>query len=231
VPGEVAVPLAGMAHGAAGIALALLRVSRLAGDARFRTTALFAIAYERTLFSQAAGNWVDLRGHRDPGGSRQPQKYMTGWCHGAPGIGLARIHSLNHLNRTATRAARAEIEIAIKTTVAEGFGGNHCLCHGDLGNLELLLEASAPSLALPGRNWQKIANERTVAVLQGIESKGYICGTPLCVETPGLMTGLAGIGFGLLRAAEPTRVPSVLALQSPLREQPRAEPDMAHYYG
>jgi hypothetical protein len=29
------------------------------------------------------------------------------------------------------------------------------------------------------------------------------------------MTGLAGIGFGLLRLAEPRRTPSVLALESP----------------
>jgi Lanthionine synthetase C-like protein len=37
----------------------------------------------------------------------------------------------------------------------------------------------------------------------------------LGVESPGLMTGLAGIGYGLLRLAEPTRVPSVLVLTPP----------------
>jgi hypothetical protein len=39
----------------------------------------------------------------------------------------------------------------------------------------------------------------------------------LAVETPGLMTGLAGIGYGLLRLAVPTRVPSVLVLEGPVR--------------
>jgi lantibiotic modifying enzyme len=37
------------------------------------------------------------------------------------------------------------------------------------------------------------------------------------VETPGLMTGVAGIGYGLLRLAAPLRVPSVLALAPPVR--------------
>jgi hypothetical protein len=35
------------------------------------------------------------------------------------------------------------------------------------------------------------------------------------VESPGLMTGLAGIGYALLRLAEPHRVPSVLGLAPP----------------
>jgi hypothetical protein len=35
------------------------------------------------------------------------------------------------------------------------------------------------------------------------------------VESPGLMTGLAGIGYGLLRAADPECVPSVLTLSPP----------------
>ena len=39
---------------------------------------------------------------------------------------------------------------------------------------------------------------------------------PLGVETPGLMTGLAGIGYGLLRLAAPERVPNVLGLAAPV---------------
>jgi hypothetical protein len=36
------------------------------------------------------------------------------------------------------------------------------------------------------------------------------------VETPGLMIGLAGIGYGLLRLARPNDVPSVLQLAAPM---------------
>ncbi|MFF4618758.1 hypothetical protein [Nonomuraea jabiensis] len=35
------------------------------------------------------------------------------------------------------------------------------------------------------------------------------------VQVPGLMTGLAGIGYGMLRAARPDRVPAVIALERP----------------
>jgi lantibiotic modifying enzyme len=38
---------------------------------------------------------------------------------------------------------------------------------------------------------------------------------PLGVETPGLMTGLAGIGYQLLRLAAPDIIPSVLVLEPP----------------
>jgi hypothetical protein len=44
---------------------------------------------------------------------------------------------------------------------------------------------------------------------------GWVTGVPLGVETPGLMTGLAGIGYELLRLAAPERVPSVLLLAPP----------------
>jgi lantibiotic modifying enzyme len=48
-----------------------------------------------------------------------------------------------------------------------------------------------------------------------IDRHGPLCATPGGVETPGLMLGLAGIGYGLLRLADPDRVPSVLALEAP----------------
>jgi lantibiotic modifying enzyme len=51
-------------------------------------------------------------------------------------------------------------------------------------------------------------------ILRAIEQRGWRCGVPLHVETPGLMMGLAGIGDGLLRVAEP-RLPSILMLQAP----------------
>jgi lantibiotic modifying enzyme len=37
---------------------------------------------------------------------------------------------------------------------------------------------------------------------------------PLGVESPGLMTGISGIGYALLRFVNPSRVPSILALES-----------------
>jgi lantibiotic modifying enzyme len=98
----------------------------------------------------------------------------------------------------------AEIAQAVETTLAQGFGANHSLCHGDLGSLDLLLAAGCAEAAERGR-----------AVLDGIGAHGWLCGTPRHAETPGLLNGLAGIGYGLLRAADPAGVPSVLMLEPP----------------
>lgn len=52
-------------------------------------------------------------------------------------------------------------------------------------------------------------------LLDSIENAGSVMHTPLNIETPGLMTGLAGIEYELLRLAKPGRVPSVLQLAPP----------------
>lgn len=134
---------------------------------------------------------------------------MTVWCHGAPGIGLARLCCLPHLDDA---EIRSEINTALKTTLTHGFGFNHSLCHGDLGNLELLLQASQ---TLDDPQWKTQVDRLAAIILESIDKHGWLCGVPLGVETPSLMTGLAGIGYGLLRLAEPTRVPSILVLAPP----------------
>ena len=129
--------LAGMAHGNAGIAMALVHLWRATGASRFKVGADEALAYERSLFSAEAANWPDLR-PRD-GASTGDPRFMTAWCHGSPGIGLARLRSL--AIAPDERSAQ-EIQIATRTVLEQGAVRSHCLCHGELGNLELLLEAT-----------------------------------------------------------------------------------------
>jgi type 2 lantibiotic biosynthesis protein LanM len=204
-------PLSGFSHGTAGLAWALLELASLTGEQRFQTTALAAIEYERSLFCPEVGNWSDLRNFADTVLADKDSHYTckTAWCHGAPGIGLARLRSLPHVDDA---ESRAEINTALKTTMACGFGYNHSLCHGDLGNLELLLQASQ---TLNDPQWKTQVDRLAAIILESIEKHGWLCGVPLKVETPGLMNGLAGIGYGLLRLAEPTQVPSILVLESP----------------
>jgi lantibiotic modifying enzyme len=132
---------------------------------------------------------------------------MTTWCHGAPGIGLGRLQMLRHIDDA---ESRTEIETAVKTTRAAGFGGNHSLCHGELGNLELLLQAG---LAFKDEAMLEQAYRIAAHALDEVGVGGWRCGVPLGIETPGLMLGLAGIGYGFLRLAEPYAVPSVLVLE------------------
>ncbi|GAA4010901.1 type 2 lanthipeptide synthetase LanM family protein [Allokutzneria multivorans] len=200
-------PLAGFSHGASGVAHALLRLFRVTRDDRYLHAASQAFDYEQSVFSPSEANWPDLRAVADV-------SFITAWCHGAPGVGLARAHALDVLPEV-----RAELDIAVATTTANGLDLNHSLCHGSLGNLELLLR-SARVLA------DDAVLERTYriagGVLDDLAANGWACGVPGGVETPGLMNGLAGIGLGLLRLGAPDQVPAVLTLCPP--EFSRASP-------
>ena len=197
-------PLTGFSHGAAGIAWALLKLAAWSGDARFRESAESAIAYERSTFVAEEANWPDYR--RWPGVDESDPRFMVAWCHGAPGIGLGRADSLQYLD---DRETREEIRIALRKTVESDFGRNHCLCHGDLGNVDILLHAAQ---CVDDSCWSEIGKRLASETLATIAERGCLCDTQGSLGSPGLMTGLAGIGYGLLRLACPERVPSVLVL-------------------
>lgn len=199
-------PLTGFSHGVAGIAYALLQLATFSGEERFQKAAIFAMNYENNLFSKKVKNWPDLR-------IEQPGKtfYSWGWSHGAPGIGLGRLHSLRYLDNA---DIRADIQVALETTKTRGFGYNHTLCTGDLGNLELLDTYQRLFKFSQGRSEiHQIAG----SILASIEQRGWICDIPLGVESLGLMKGIAGIGYGFLRLAAPDRIPSILILAPPSR--------------
>ncbi|MGB9181378.1 MAG: type 2 lanthipeptide synthetase LanM family protein [Pyrinomonadaceae bacterium] len=208
-------PLTGYSHGTAGMALALLKMAAVTGDERYRESALAAMAYERSLLSPEESNWPDFR-ILDKTAEEMTGKhdFMLAWCHGAPGIGLARLESLDQIDDS---AIHLEINSALRATMNKGFGLNHCLCHGDLGNIELLLQARERLNDSEVSEVDDFINLTTASIVESINRYGWICGVPMGIETPGLMSGLAGIGYGLLRLAEPARVPSLLTLAPPIK--------------
>ncbi|MBN1139474.1 MAG: type 2 lantipeptide synthetase LanM [Anaerolineae bacterium] len=199
-----ATPVSGLSHGLAGIAYALLRLFQVTGQEPLRQAALEGIAFERQLFSAAAGNW---QAFDSTPASRQPV-FWTNYCHGAPGIGLAR---LGGLARSAdTPDIREEIAVAVQTTAAMSLDGLDFLCCGNFGRLELLLTAG-PRLEQP----ELIALARRQAAR--LVARQARCGgfrlfedLPPRVVNPGLFRGIAGIGYELLRLAAPERWPNLL---------------------
>lgn len=177
----------GFAHGTPGIAWALLELGNITNEERFRQ-----VANSLALSTQ-----------------KQENDLIT-WCNGVPGVGLA---NLRFLQDGEGGQMLAEVKDAIEIVLKRGFGLNHCLCHGDLGNLEFLLQARD---ILNVNQWDAEIDRIAAMILESIDKYGWLCGVPLGVETPGLMTGIAGIGYGLLRLAEPQRIPSVLVLAPPL---------------
>jgi type 2 lantibiotic biosynthesis protein LanM len=209
-------PLAGMSHGVAGIALALLRLSAICGDERFRAAALAGIAYERSLFSPQDGNWRDLREGADE--QHGALRSVSAWCHGAAGIGLARIAGLPLLDDA---AVRDEIAVALQATFDDPLTplrDNHSLCHGALGNLEFLRAAAAIVGNTPeNASAREQVSRLTAETLRSVQEDGWLYGSSPGSEPLGLMVGLAGIGYGLLRLAAPGRLANVLTLE-PLPE-------------
>ena len=209
LPGVSELPLTGFSHGTAGIAWALAHLAQATGDERFRSAAEGALKYERSWFAPDVGSWPDLRESRHIGDTGDGLAFPYAWCHGAPGIGLGRIATLPYLDDP---EILGEIRTAARATLAEGFGFNHSLCHGDLGNLELVREAGR---VLGDEDLGNKAERIAGRILAQIEQDGPRCGASIQNEIPGLLTGLAGIGYGLLRAARPDQVPSVLLLETP----------------
>jgi lantibiotic modifying enzyme len=202
--------LGGFSHGTAGMAYSLLRLAAASGEDRFRQCALQALAHDRSLFVPELDNWADLRVFPSRPPAAEPTS-MVAWCHGAPGIGLARLGALDQMDDDRTRG---EIDAALRATIGYGFDINHCLCHGALGNAELLITA-ARVLGRPSD--QEALDRATARIVGSLEANGPVTGVPLGVETPGFMTGLAGIGYQLLRLAAPDTVPSALLLAAPCR--------------
>jgi type 2 lantibiotic biosynthesis protein LanM len=189
--------LTGLSHGASGIALALFRIASITRESACRETAEAALRFERFHFNCSAGEWADLQ-------LDSSRKARVDWCHGAPGIGLARLGMRPFVEGS---EIAADVEAALSTTCKRGFGRSHCLCHGDLGNALFLHEAGS---ALLRPDLMELAGRRAADCLR---STDWHCGTPRAIETPSFMLGWSGMGYALLRLAAPEKVPFLLTLR------------------
>lgn len=203
-------PLTGFSHGAAGIAYALLRLYSVTNDSRYREAALEGIAYERSVFSQAQSNWPDLRDFNPANNFIFPVQ----WCHGAAGIGLGRIGSMEILP---TDVLEQDLQVALKTTEQQGIKAIDHLCCGNLGIAEVLLVGAQryadklPFTEQPNP-WRQAALQIASTVVSRAHHRGtyqLFANLPHSVFNPGFFQGTAGIGYQLLRLAN-EQLPSIL---------------------
>jgi lantibiotic modifying enzyme len=210
--------LTGFSHGTSGIAWALLELFDVTGDERFRRAGLEGFRYERHWYDPQQENWPDLRDPeilqmpRNPNAKGFTLTYPHLWCHGAPGIGLARLRGwqitgeekLLEEARAAIRSTRRDLENQLPTA------GNYSLCHGISGNAELSIYGSE---VLGNPSYRRFAEQ---VGLEGLHRHGRpgskwpsgMMGGP---EAPNLMLGFAGTGYFYLRLYD-SETPSVLIL-------------------
>ena len=188
--------MGGFAHGVTGIGWALTRLARATGSARYEQLAQEAFAFEDALFDEQEQNWRDLR-------MLEGTKTAAAWCHGAVGIGLAHLNLDSTLTHAGTRKL---VRRAVAATWRLGMGWNHCACHGDLGAWELLVHAIAA-----GEAPQELSASYLLdIILTSLEQHGPSFGMGRNVFMPGLLPGLGGVAYQLLRAHPEHDLPSIL---------------------
>jgi type 2 lantibiotic biosynthesis protein LanM len=188
--------MGGFAHGVTGIGWALTRLARTTRSARHEQLAQEAFAFEDALFDEQEQNWLDLR-------MLEGSKTAAAWCHGAVGIGLAHLNLDPTLTDTSTRKL---VRRAAAATWRLGMGWNHCACHGDLGAWELLDHAIAVGEAPKELNASYLLD----IILTSLEQDGPSCGMGRNAFAPGLLPGLGGVAYQLLRAHPEHDLPSIL---------------------
>jgi len=194
----------GYAHGAAGIADALLDLFEVTADQSFADAVRRAgdwiarHAFE-TLGDSSGLDWPDVSG----GASIGPF-----WCHGAAGVGrfflhAAQLGTIEGARLYAVRAARSAAKGARWSSPTQ--------CHGLAGNIEFLLdmfqstndEEYLHEALLLGQLLQRFALESPGALVWPSESPEVI--------TPDYMVGYAGVAAALLRLSDPDRLPHQLS--------------------
>ncbi len=223
----------GLSHGASGIAHALLELSSGLGPSpALRWLAHQALRYEATYFRPAAGTWLSLRTPATAptdlrtlaqaparlllGGGR-----LAGWAHGVAGFTLVRQRAALALGPVYAFEAAVGLRSVHRYLARRPLArADYTLCAGRGGLAEVLL-ATAEQAAL-GQ-----ARQVALAALAQRQRLGYYAapgGTG--PAGPGLLTGLTGIGYLLLRVLDPGAVASVLLprLPPPARSVPGTGP-------
>lgn len=190
----------GFSHGCSGITYALSKLYQVTDNTEFREGAKEGIAYERSVFDPKIGNWPDFRG----ASAYQNPSFVCSWCHGASGIGLARLGTLDILDSV---EIRQDIEVAINTTKQQKLKDTDSLCCGNWGRVDFLLTAAQK---LSRSDLLEDAREIASQVITRAEQKGHFGYSSILDFHPGFFQGASGIGYQLLRLAYPDQLPSVL---------------------
>ena len=199
---------ASLGQGYPGVALFLAQLAVLTGVERYGTLARAALRPLPLLVQHVAAD-------------AELTAVVGGGIDGLGGIAYALTRSAVLLEdaelagqaRAATELARAAgPEVTVDPLVAaRRFADTAPTADLSLGHGELRALDALTILADAGDDHARQESRRRARTILGRELR---CGTPGGVPTPGLRTGLAGIGYGLLRLGFSDQVPSLLPLWS-----------------
>lgn len=189
--------ISGAGHGQSGVASALYMAGKRLHREDLIEAARPGFEFEQDIYSVQLGAWPDRRG------SEKTDDYMTGYCSGAPGIGMnAVLLKYDGYEETLRRA--------IRSTLKEPLMHKDFLCCGNSAMAEFLLIA--------GRELQRDdliqeARTRMAMVISRAERNGHyscISRSMDYVFNASLFYGTAGIGYEMLRLIDPQGLDSLL---------------------
>lgn len=202
LPREIALPLAevllpvfaendvsvtGVAHGIAGKMLCLGALQHIFSQKTIISTIILLRNREDILYNNKLRNWGD---------NRSPSKigYMSGWCSGAPGIGMSRQKLLSYCgDEELSSLCRTDAERAAAFLERGVFTRRDTLCCGNAAQLMAASRLGVSADALFAR-LSGIVRADSPSLLHLLDTADKNCG---------LMQGLAGIGYALAMYGDP----------------------------
>ena len=202
-PTTEGLPTAGFAHGQSGVAHSLLELHHRTPRTDYYNAAMEAFEFERSAFREDIGDWADFPG--------QVEFRLCSWCHGAPGIALARLSALTEVRDEDEPSIALDLRHALLRTISfQQDGSMDTICCGTLGRADSLLEAG---LRLNNRSLIDAATAMVAYVMgETVRRPFRVSLSTEMHQSGGTWQGLAGIGYELLRFSDPGRFPSLLRL-------------------
>jgi lantibiotic modifying enzyme len=202
VHGGINEPIGGFAHGTGGIAHALFQLYKRAYDRRYYDAAIEGWSCERQWLERGGAN----PHARDPGTA---ENLRGSWCAGWAGVGFSRLGAVSFLDPGDRGEIETDLRMAIDTTSTTMRWPMDTICCGRAGRIDFLLECGRQleNAALTKAGYAMA--EPMVAVWMG-----PIAGQPRnsVRADGGMWQGFAGLGYTLLRLADPGTFPSILVL-------------------
>lgn len=202
-------PLTGLAHGHSGYAVALLHAWQASANPAYKDAARQILDYESLCCDSSTNNWYDYRVFQVERRDSSPtdlysSRFMSGYCSGAPGIGLGRIIA----NEIAPSSElETELNRAIRYCIESPIVGNDSLCCGSAGWIDFLLEAAAHK---QDDRLIEQAKRIACAISPTGSGKSYILSNMKDLYDISLFKGLAGIGYQYMRLLDPNGFPSLI---------------------
>lgn len=189
--------LGGFAHGSASAAAILYNAYEYCGDKEILSLAKGVLVHDSSFYSDEIEGWLDGRtsGEKIDGAS---------WCHGAAGVAVSRLLMFDH--NSEDKQILNELNIAFKQ-MEKVMGLNICICHGMVGNLEVM---NCIGNLINDKTYINIVKQWLFTLADRvIKKESLLCGDDSDRELYGLFMGLSGLGYQFLRFYDWKNIPSL----------------------